>query len=97
MASESEYAIISDEERKKLNDTSISKAERIANLFDCYKRMDTSISKAERIANLFDCYKRMTDTDEYTNWLYFNQYIDELKHDFPLYMEAFATIGYAKV
>ena len=77
MASESEYAIISDEERKKLN--------------------DTSISKAERIANLFDCYKRMTDTDEYTNWLYFNQYIDELKHDFPLYMEAFATIGYAKV
>ena len=77
VASESEYAIISDEERKILN--------------------DTSISKAERIANLFDCYKRMTDTDEYTDWLYFNQYIDELKHDFPLYMEAFATIGYAKV
>lgn len=77
VASESEYAIMTEEEKKKLN--------------------DTSIPKAERIANLFECYKKVTETDEYTDWLYLRQYIDELKHDFPLYMEAFSTIGYAKV
>ena len=77
VASESEYAIMTEEEKKKLK--------------------DTNIPKAERIANLFECYKKITETDEYTGWLYLNQYIDELKHDFPLYLEAFSTIGYAKV
>ena len=39
------------------------------------KLNDTNIPKAERIANLFECYKKITETDEYTGWLYLNQYI----------------------
>ncbi len=75
--SEAEFAIYTDEERRKLKDTNTNKADRIALLFNI-------IAKAEKSKNNID-------------WLYYKQLMDELRNDYTLYMEAFSTIGYAKV
>ncbi len=75
--SEAEFAVYTDEERRKLKDTNTGKAERIGLLFNI-------ISKAEKSRSNVD-------------WLYYKQLMDELRNDYALYMEAFGTIGYAKV
>ena len=75
--SEAEFAVYTDEERRKLKDTNTGKAERIGLLFNI-------ISKAEKSRGNVD-------------WLYYKQLMDELRNDYALYMEAFGTIGYAKV
>lgn len=75
--SEAEFAIYTDEERRKLKDTNTGKAERIELLFNI-------IAKAEKSGGNID-------------WLYYKQLMDELRNDYALYLDAFDTIGYAKV
>lgn len=59
------------------------------------KLKDKNSSKAERIELLYSLISKSDKKNK--NWFYFKELIDDIRNDYALYLEAFSTIGYAKV
>lgn len=59
------------------------------------KLKDKNSSKAERIALLYSLISRSDKKNK--DWFYFKELLDDIRNDYALYLEAFSTIGYAKV
>ena len=61
------------------------------------KLKNKNTNKAERIELLFSLQERLGKNDKNKDWYYLKELLDEMKNEYALYLEAFATIGYAKV
>ena len=59
------------------------------------KLKDKNSSKAERITLLYSLISRSDKKNK--DWFYFKELLDDIRNDYALYLEAFSTIGYAKV
>ena len=59
------------------------------------KLKDKNSSKAERITLLYNLISRSDKKNK--DWFYFKELLDDIRNDYALYLEAFSTIGYAKV
>ena len=59
------------------------------------KLKDKNSSKAERITLLYNLISRSDKKNK--DWFYFKELLDDIRNDYALYLEAFDTIGYAKV
>ena len=61
------------------------------------KLQSKNTGKAERIELLYSLQSRLDKNSRDKDWYYLKDLLDELRNNYALYLEAFATIGYAKV